>query len=194
MSSKPVSPIPGRVDLDCTRPRQHNRLCHPWSEGARPQARYHPQTVHPPAVRRRSGAGVVVGIVAIPLAIAFAIGSGVTPEAGLFTAIIAGFLISALGGSRVQIGGPTGAFVVIVYGVVQKYGVEGLTIATIMAGVILIGLGLARLGGTIKFIPFPVSIGFTAGIAVIIFSSQIKDLLGLEMGAVPADFVEKWAA
>jgi SulP family sulfate permease len=140
------------------------------------------------------GAGVVVGIVALPLAIAFAIGSGVTPEAGLFTAIIAGFLISALGGSRVQIGGPTGAFVVIVYGVVQKYGVEGLTIATIMAGVILIGLGLARLGGAIKFIPFPVTIGFTAGIAVIIFSSQIKDLLGLEMGAVPADFVEKWAA
>jgi SulP family sulfate permease len=136
----------------------------------------------------------VVGIVAIPLAIAFAIGSGVKPEAGLFTAIIAGFLISALGGSRVQIGGPTGAFVVIVYGVVQKYGIEGLTIATIMAGVILIALGLARLGGAIKFIPFPVTTGFTAGIAVIIFSGQIKDLLGLQMGTVPADFMEKWGA
>lgn len=140
------------------------------------------------------GAGIVVGIVAIPLAIAFAIGSGVKPEAGLYTAIVAGFLISALGGSRVQIGGPTGAFVVIVYGVVQKYGLDGLTVATLMAGVILIGLGLARLGGAIKFIPFPVTIGFTAGIAVIIFSGQVKDLLGLQMGALPADFAEKWLA
>jgi SulP family sulfate permease len=138
------------------------------------------------------GAGVIVGIVALPLAIAFGIASGVTPGAGLITAIVAGFLISVLGGSRVQIGGPTGAFVVIVYGIVERYGVEGLTLATLMAGVILIGLGLAGLGGAIKFIPFPVTTGFTAGIAVVIFSSQIKDLLGLEMGSPPAEFVEKW--
>lgn len=136
-------------------------------------------------------AGVIVGIVALPLAIAFAIASGVTPERGLITAIVAGFLISALGGSRVQIGGPTGAFVVIVYGIVQEYGLEGLTAATLMAGVILIIMGLARLGTVIKFIPAPVVTGFTSGIAVIIFSSQIKDLLGLEMGAVPANFLEK---
>jgi SulP family sulfate permease len=139
-------------------------------------------------------AGVIVGIVALPLAIAFAIASGLTPERGLYTAIIAGFIISFLGGSRVQIGGPTGAFVVIVAGIVQHYGIEGLTIATIMAGVILIGLGFARLGGAIKFIPYPVTIGFTSGIALIIFSSQVKDLLGLRMGALPADFVPKWAA
>jgi SulP family sulfate permease len=138
------------------------------------------------------GAGIIVGIVALPLAIAFGIASGVTPEAGLVTAIVAGFLISALGGSRVQIGGPTGAFVVIVYGIVERHGVEGLTIATMMAGVVLVGLGLARLGGAIKFIPFPVTTGFTAGIAVVIFSGQIKDLLGLEMAAPPAEFVEKW--
>jgi len=137
-------------------------------------------------------AGVIVGVVALPLAIAFAIASGVTPQAGLYTAIIAGFIISSLGGSRVQIGGPTGAFVVIVYGIVQRYGIEGLTIATVMAGLILIALGLAGLGGAIKFIPFPVTTGFTAGIAVVIFSGQIKDLLGLEMGPVPAEFVEKW--
>ncbi|HTC25138.1 MAG TPA: SulP family inorganic anion transporter, partial [Gemmatimonadales bacterium] len=112
-------------------------------------------------------AGTIVGVVALPLAIAFAIASGVTPQAGLYTAIIAGFVISALGGSRVQIGGPTGAFVVIVYGIVQRYGVEGLTIATLMAGVILIALGLAKLGGAIKFIPYPVTTGFTAGIAVV---------------------------
>src|SRR5258708_22297616 len=139
-------------------------------------------------------AGVIVGIVALPLAIAFAIASGLTPERGLYTAIIGGFIISLLGGSRVQIGGPTGAFVVIVAGIVQHYGIEGLTIATIMAGVILIGLGLARLGGAIKFIPYPVTIGFTSGIALIIFSSQVKDLLGLRMGTLPADFVPKWAA
>lgn len=139
-------------------------------------------------------AGVIVGIVALPLAIAFAIASGLTPERGLYTAIIAGFLISALGGSRVQIGGPTGAFVVIVYGIVQQYGVDGLLVATLMAGVILIGLGVARLGTAIKFIPYPVIVGFTSGIAVIIFSSQVKDALGLEMGDVPADFVEKWRA
>jgi sulfate permease, SulP family len=139
-------------------------------------------------------AGVIVGIVALPLAIAFAIASGVTPDRGLWTAIIAGFLISALGGSRVQIGGPTGAFVVIVYGVVQKYGVDGLLVATIMAGVFLIVLGVVKLGAIIKFIPHPVVTGFTSGIAVIIFSSQIKDLLGLRMGAVPAEFLDKWSA
>ena len=139
-------------------------------------------------------AGVIVGIVALPLAIAFAIASGVTPERGLYTAIIAGFLISALGGSRVQIGGPTGAFVVIVYGIVQQYGLDGLLLASLMAGVMLIGFGLARLGAAIKFIPHPVVVGFTSGIAVIILSSQVKDLLGLRMGAVPATFVTKWAA
>jgi SulP family sulfate permease len=139
-------------------------------------------------------AGAIVGIVALPLAIAFAIASGVTPERGLFTAIVAGFLISALGGSRVQIGGPTGAFVVIVYGIVQRYGYEGLAIATMMAGVILVGFGLVRLGGAIKFIPFPVTIGFTSGIALIILSSQVKDFLGLRMGAVPAEFIPKWQA
>jgi SulP family sulfate permease len=139
-------------------------------------------------------AGVVVGIVALPLALAFAIASGVPPERGLYTAIIAGFLISALGGSRVQIGGPTGAFVVIVYGIMARFGYEGLVIVTVMAGVILIALGLARLGGLIKFIPYPVITGFTAGIAVIIFSSQVKDFLGLKMGAVPAEFSDKWLA
>ena len=120
------------------------------------------------------GAGVIVGIVALPLAIAFAIASGVAPERGLYTAIVAGFLISALGGSRVQIGGPTGAFVVIVYAIVQRHGVEGLAVATLMAGVILVGFGLARLGGAIKFIPYPVTIGFTSGIALIILSSQVR--------------------
>jgi SulP family sulfate permease len=139
-------------------------------------------------------AGVIVGIVALPLAIAFAIASGVTPDRGLWTAIIAGFLISALGGSRVQIGGPTGAFVVIVYGIVQRYGVDGLIVATIMAGVFLVILGVAKLGSIIKFIPHSVVTGFTSGIAVIIFSSEIKDLFGLRMGAVPADFLEKWGA
>ena len=139
-------------------------------------------------------AGVIVGVVALPLAIAFAIASGVTPDRGLYTAIIAGFLISALGGSRVQIGGPTGAFVVIVYGIVQKYGIDGLVVATIMAGVILIVLGVARLGASIKFIPHPVVVGFTSGIAIIIFSSQVKDFLGLQMGEVPAEFIPKWRA
>src|SRR5882757_3733436 len=137
-------------------------------------------------------AGVIVGIVALPLAIAFAIASGVSPEKGLFTAIIAGFIISALGGSRVQIGGPTGAFIVIVYGIVGQYGVNGLTIATFMAGIMLIILGFARLGSVIKFIPHPLIVGFTSGIALIIFSSQIKDYLGLKIGAVPADFLDKW--
>jgi SulP family sulfate permease len=139
-------------------------------------------------------AGLVVGVVALPLALAFAIASGVPPERGLYTAIIAGFLVSALGGSRVQIGGPTGAFVVIVYGIVTKYGYDGLVICTVMAGVILIVLGLARMGALIKFIPYPVVTGFTSGIAVIIFSSQVKDILGLRMGAIPPDFLLKWAA
>ena len=139
-------------------------------------------------------AGVVVGIVALPLAIAFAIASGVSPEKGLFTAIIAGFIISAFGGSRVQIGGPTGAFIVIVYGIVQKYGVDGLTVATLIAGVMLILMGLLRMGSIIKFIPYPLIVGFTSGIALIIFSSQIKDFMGLKMADVPADFLEKWKA
>jgi SulP family sulfate permease len=137
-------------------------------------------------------AGIIVGLVALPLAIAFAIASGVSPEKGLFTAIVAGFIISALGGSRVQIGGPTGAFIVIVYGIVQQYGVSGLTIATFMAGCILVILGFARLGSVIKFIPHPLIVGFTSGIALIIFSSQVKDFLGLKMGVVPADFIDKW--
>jgi SulP family sulfate permease len=140
------------------------------------------------------GAGLIVGVVALPLAIAFAIASGVTPDRGLWTAVIAGFLISALGGSRVQIGGPTGAFVVIVYGIVQKHGIDGLAIATIMAGVILVIMGVAKLGAMIKFIPHPVITGFTSGIAVIIFSGGIRDLLGLHMGDVPPGFFEKWIA
>jgi SulP family sulfate permease len=139
-------------------------------------------------------AGVIVGIVALPLAIAFAIASGVKPEQGLYTAVVAGFLISALGGSRVQIGGPTGAFIVIVYGIVQRHGYEALAVATLMAGVLLILMGFARLGAVIKFVPYPVTIGFTAGIALIIGVSQIRDLLGLDMPAVPADFFDKLAA
>lgn len=139
-------------------------------------------------------AGVIVGVVALPLGIAFAIASGVSPEKGLYTAIVAGFLISFLGGSRVAIGGPTGAFVVIVYSIVEKYGLDGLMIATIMAGVILIIMGLAKFGGLIKYIPYPIVTGFTSGIAVIIFSSQIKDFFGLPMGQVPADFFAKWVA
>ncbi|HEV2831026.1 MAG TPA: SulP family inorganic anion transporter [Hanamia sp.] len=139
-------------------------------------------------------AGIIVGVVALPLAIAFAIASGVAPEKGLITAVVAGFIISAMGGSRVQIGGPTGAFIVIVYGIVQMYGVDGLIVATFMAGIMLIIMGFARLGAVIKFIPHPLIIGFTSGIAVIIFSSQIKDFFGLKMGAVPADFLAQWLA
>lgn len=139
-------------------------------------------------------AGVIVGIVALPLAIAFAIASGVTPDRGLWTAIIAGALISLLGGSRVQIGGPTGAFVVIVYGIVQQHGVDGLLIATVMAGVMLIVLGLLRLGSAITFMPRPLITGFTSGIAVIIFSSQVKDFLGLQINVVPPEFFAKWRA
>ena len=138
-------------------------------------------------------AGVIVGIVALPLAIAFGIASGVSPEKGLYTAIIAGFIVSFLGGSRVQIGGPTGAFIVIVYGVVQQYGLAGLAVATVMAGVLLVLMGCLRLGGIIKFIPYPVVVGFTSGIALTIFSQQIKDLFGLQIADVPADFIQKWA-
>ena len=136
-------------------------------------------------------AGLIVGIVALPLAIAFAIASGVTPERGLWTAIIAGGIISALGGSRVQIGGPTGAFVVIVYGIVQTYGVEGLTIATIMGGLLLIAFGLGRLGAAIKFIPFPVVTGFTSGIGLILIVQQLRDVLGLRLTSAPPDFIER---
>ncbi len=139
-------------------------------------------------------AGIIVGIVALPLAIAFAIASGVSPEKGIFTAIIAGFVISALGGSRVQIGGPTGAFIVIVYGIVQQFGINGLIVATFIAGILLIIMGIAKLGNIIKFIPHPLIVGFTTGIAVIIFSSQMKDLFGLKMGNVPSDFINKWIA
>ncbi len=137
-------------------------------------------------------AGIIVGIVAIPLAIAFGIASGVSPEKGLFTAIVAGFLVSALGGSRVQIGGPTGAFVIIVYGIVQKYGIDGLVIATFLAGIILLIMGFAKFGTIIKFIPHSVVVGFTSGIAVVIFSSEVKDFLGLKVEKIPAEFLEKW--
>ena len=137
-------------------------------------------------------AGIIVGIVAIPLAIAFGIASGVGPTEGLVTAIIAGFIISALGGSRVQIGGPTGAFIVIIYGIIQQFGVGGLAIATIMAGVMLVLMGVFKLGSIIKFMPYPIIVGFTAGIAVTIFSTQINDLLGLGIENVPAEFFEKW--
>lgn len=136
-------------------------------------------------------AGISVGVIALPLALAFAIGSGVPPERGLFTAIVAGFLISFLGGSRVQIGGPTGAFVVIVYAIVQKYGYDGLAVATLIAGVLMILMGLARFGVLLKFIPFPVTVGFTTGIAVVIFSSQLKDFFGLQIENVPPEFIEK---
>ena len=139
-------------------------------------------------------AGLIVGVVALPLAIAFAIASGVSPDKGLITAIIAGIIISVFGGSRVQIGGPTGAFIVIVYAIVQEHGVAGLTIATFIAGFLIIAMGIARMGNLLKYIPYPLIVGFTSGIAVIIFSSQIKDFFGLPMDPVPADFIAKWAA
>ncbi|GHV58279.1 sodium-independent anion transporter [Bacteroidia bacterium] len=139
-------------------------------------------------------AGIIVGIVALPLAIAFGIASGVSPEEGLVTAIIGGFIVSFLGGSSVQIGGPTGAFIVIVYGIIQQFGLQGLAIATVLAGVMLIGMGLLRLGTVIKFIPYPIIVGFTSGIALTIFTTQIKDLFGLSMASVPADFISKWIA
>ena len=141
-----------------------------------------------------AGAGVIVGVVALPLAIAFAIASGLPPQYGLYTAIVAGFLISALGGSRVQIGGPTGAFVVIVYGIVQQFGVQGLLVATVMAGIMLVAMGAMRLGAAIKFIPFPVTTGFTSAIAVLIFVSQLGDALGLDTAGLPAEFVPRLTA
>ena len=139
-------------------------------------------------------AGIIVGIVALPLAIAFGIASGVSPEKGIVTAIVAGFLISLLGGSKVQIGGPTGAFIVIIYGIIQEYGVEGLMVATLMAGVLIVVLGVFRLGTVIKFIPYPIIVGFTSGIAVTIFTTQIADVFGLRFGgeAIPGDFIGKW--
>ena len=137
-------------------------------------------------------AGIIVGIVALPLAIAFGIASGVSPEKGIITAIVAGFAISAFGGSKVQIGGPTGAFIVIIYGIIQQYGLEGLTIATILAGAFLILLGVFHLGTIIKYIPYPIVVGFTSGIALTIFTTQIKDLFGLTIESVPADFIAKW--
>ena len=137
------------------------------------------------------GAGIIVAIVALPLSIAFAIASGVKPEQGLYTAIVAGFIISLLSGSRVQVGGPTGAFVVIIYGIIQKFGYEGLATATIIAGLLLIIMGFARLGSIIKFIPYPVTIGFTSGIALIIFTTQIKDFFGLKIDDLPAEFIGK---
>ena len=136
--------------------------------------------------------GIIVGIVALPLAIAFAIASGVSPEKGIITAIIAGIIISTFGGSRVQIGGPTGAFIVIVYGIIQVYGLDGLIIATFLAGFLMVGMGLLRLGNLLKFIPYSLIVGFTSGIALIIFSSQINDFLGLGIQKVPADFIDKW--
>ena len=139
-------------------------------------------------------AGLIVGIVALPLAIAFGIASGVTPEKGIITAIVAGLIISVFGGSKVQIGGPTGAFIIIIYGVIQQYGMEGLAIATLMAGVFLIMFGVLHLGTIIKYIPYPIIVGFTSGIAVTIFTTQVKDLLGMTIDSVPADFVEKWIA
>ena len=136
--------------------------------------------------------GVVVGIVALPLAIAFAVASGVSPEKGLITAVIAGLIISVLGGSRVQIGGPTGAFIVIVYGIVEQYGLTGLMISTVMAGLILILLGVLKLGALLKYFPRPLVVGFTSGIALVIFSTQIRDALGLQVVKVPSDFIDKW--
>lgn len=137
-------------------------------------------------------AGIIVGIVALPLAIAFGIASGVTPEKGIITAIVAGLIVSLFGGSKVQIGGPTGAFIIIIYGIIQQYGIEGLAIATFMAGVFLVLFGLLHLGTIIKYIPYPIVVGFTSGIAVTIFTTQIKDLFGLNLTEVPSDFIEKW--
>ena len=136
--------------------------------------------------------GLIVGVVALPLAIAFGIASGVTPEKGIYTAIIAGFIISFLGGSTVQIGGPTGAFIVIVYGIVEQYGVQGLAIATVMAGLMLVFMGFMKLGSIIKFVPYPIIVGFTSGIALTIFSTQIKDFFGLTTPKLPSGFIEKW--
>ena len=137
-------------------------------------------------------AGIIVGIVALPLAIAFGIASGVTPEKGIITAIVAGLLISVFGGSKVQIGGPTGAFIIIIYGIIEQYGMTGLSIATLMAGIFLVMFGVLRLGTIIQYIPYPIVVGFTSGIAVTIFSTQMKDFFGLDIAKVPSDFIEKW--
>nr|MBP6299883.1 sodium-independent anion transporter [Arenimonas sp.] len=145
-------------------------------------------------LRADAMAGLTVAIIALPLAMALGIASGASPDKGLITAVVAGFLISALGGSRLQIGGPTGAFVVVVFTIIAKHGYDGLIIATLMAGIILIIAGYAKFGQMIKFIPHPVITGFTAGIAVIIASSQVKDFFGLSIASVPADFLPKWQA
>src|SRR5690554_7559993 len=137
-------------------------------------------------------AGLIVGVVALPLAIACGIASGVSPERGIYTAIIAGFIISFLGGTSVQIGGPTGAFNVIVYGIVEQYGVQGLAIATVLAGIMLVMMGVLKLGSIIKFVPYPIVVGFTSGIALTIFSTQIKDFFGLTTPKLPSGFIEKW--
>lgn len=137
-------------------------------------------------------AGIIVGIVALPLAIAFGIASGVSPEKGIITAIVAGLLVSVFGGSKVQIGGPTGAFIIIIYGIIEQYGMSGLTIATFMAGAFLVLFGLLRLGTIIQYIPYPIVVGFTSGIAITIFSTQVKDFFGMQIEKVPSDFVEKW--
>lgn len=139
-------------------------------------------------------AGMLVGILSLPMSIAFAIASGVRPEQGLYTGIIAGFIIALLGGSRFQISGPTGAFVILIYSIVQQYGYDGLVVATLMAGVILILMGLAKLGKAIQFIPYPVTIGFTSGLAVVLATGQMRDLLGLKMSSLPAEFIERWKA
>ncbi|MTK13737.1 MAG: sulfate permease [Clostridiaceae bacterium] len=139
-------------------------------------------------------AGIIVAVIALPLSIALAIASGVSPEKGLYTAIIGGFIVSFLGGSRVQIGGPTGAFIIIVYGIIEKYGITGLTVATVMAGAILIIMGLCKFGKALKYIPYPITTGFTCGIAISIFSTQIKDFLGLKITSVPSEFIAKWGS
>ena len=139
-------------------------------------------------------AGVIVGIIALPLAIAFGIASGVSPQQGLITAVVAGFLVSFFGGSHFLIGGPTGAFIVIVYGIVAQYGISGLIIATVLAGVMLVLMGIFKLGSIIKFIPYPIVVGFTSGIAVVIFSTQVKDFLGLQIADLPSEFIPQWSA
>lgn len=137
-------------------------------------------------------AGIIVGIVALPLSIAFAVASGVSPEKGIITAVVAGFIISVLGGSKVQIGGPTGAFIIILYGIIEQYGIDGLLISTMMAGVILVIFGLLKLGNLLKYFPHPLIVGFTSGIALVIFSTQIKDALGLNIQKLPSEFLDKW--
>ena len=151
-----------------------------------------PEEFSPRRIFKDISAGLVVACVALPLSIALAIASGVTPEKGLITAVVAGFIISLLGGSRVQIGGPTGAFVVIVYGIIQEFGMSGLLTATLLAGIFLVLMGLFKFGTFIKFIPYPVTTGFTSGIAVVLFSTQINDFLGLGLTDIPSDFFAKW--